>query len=364
MSKPRWEVKFEKYMSEEPVSEKIEKLEKELSGVTEGNFKTKEEFDKADGERRKNKAETEKALKGYKNYEKNKNKILNILEYRKKLEAKLANLPPKPRDVSKELTEKKQELFLAERECNIRMQTIDDLRKELNRAKDDKDKLKIQNQMDNERELLGKAQDKQYKLMPEIQTLQNEPKHDEFADKRSVYERKIAKCNVLAANLLKGKELEDIELKVDTGRYTSKDGKLKEKIRDSRAPQIKDNLEKSNNTEKGKTDLVKTSEFEEKHPRLTKIGKFFKNIKDKVVSVFKGKNIETPEAKKEVEKIIDDEDRALYEIAEKGHTEYIKSLREAAKQKAANEYAEKYGGQYEKQDGATAKKKEDNEATR
>ena len=42
MSKPRWEVKFEKYMSEEPVSEKIEKLEKELSGVTEGNFKTKE----------------------------------------------------------------------------------------------------------------------------------------------------------------------------------------------------------------------------------------------------------------------------------------------------------------------------------
>ena len=324
MSKPRWEVKFEKYMSEEPIDWKIEKLKKELEGVTEGKFKTKEDFDKADGERRKNKGETEKVLKGYEDYEKNKNKILNILEYRKKLEAKLASLPPKPRDVSKELTEKKEELFLAERECNIRMQTIDDLRKELNKAKDDKDKLKIQQKMDNERKLLGEAQDKQYKLMPEIQILQNEPKEDKFADKRSIYERKIAKCNVLAANLLKGKELEDIELKVDTGRYTSKDGKLKEKIRDSRAPEIK----------------------------------------DKVVSVFKGKDIEIHEVEKEVEKIIDDEDKALYEIAEKGHTEYIKSLREAAKQKAANEYAEKYGGQYEKQDGATAKKKESDEPER
>ena len=126
--KPRWEVKYDKYLSEEPISEKIANIEKTTKNniskikrstttavkklqteienlknekVT-GNFKTREEYEQAvashealisskeneitelknksqaEIEDIKNNSDTNKELQGYKNYEKNKDKIKNI----------------------------------------------------------------------------------------------------------------------------------------------------------------------------------------------------------------------------------------------------------------------------------------------
>jgi len=383
MSKPRWEVKFERYMSEEPVSEKIESLSKAIedmkNGKIKGEFKTKEEYEEAkskhDGDIRK----LENELEGYQNYERNKGKIENIYEYRKSLEEKLAKLP---KDKSKQIEQgykylenARKELTTARAECDKLTIEINGLNYKLKGAKAE-DKASIKEEIAKKRETLGNAQDKQSELMEKISDAQElldkikaeDKEFDKYTNKRLEYERKIAKCNILAANLLKGKDINDIELNVESkdSRFTAKgeDAEKAKNIRESAKGLGIDSttLGTDGVKKEDETALSKLSEFAKKHPRLAKIGNFFKNVKDKVVNSFKGKEAKSVEPKKVAEeKIFEDEDKALYEIAKNGHDAYIRTLREAAKQKAANEYAEKYGGQYEKQDGATAKKKESDE---
>jgi len=387
MSKPRWEIKYEKYLSEEPVSEKIKSLKNEITGGTEGNYKTKAEFDKADSERRKNKLELQKKLEGYENFEKNKDKIKNILEYRKKLEEKLSELPKDKSKLIEQgrtyLKDKKEELTISGITCNNLMEEIAELNSKLKTAKDE-DKPKITEELHKKREDLGKTQDKQNELMEKIpaaqkllEKLENEQKlfSESVIDKKAMYERKIAKCNILAANLLKGKEIENIELSVDAkGKiYTAKgeEAKKAKKIRensksmevDPKTLEVKNKgknskeAEGKNKEEDNEKGLTAIKDFAERHPRLVKIGNFFKNLKDKVVGFFKGSD--KPELVN-IDKEPDEreENEFLKSVAINGLEATQKAKLEAIKQKAANEYAEKYGGQYEKQDGATAKKKE------
>lgn len=350
-NKPRWEKKYEKLVAEEPVAEKIEKIKEEIANIKKGevgDFKTKEDYDKAFGEARKNLHNKEKELENCENYEKNKAKIANILAYRKDLEKQLENNPAaiEMKKNSKILEEQKKranELMTKMQKSGIDKSEYNDLQEDLEITQ-----AVIRN-LDERNESLKTSSDNKEK---------------------EICERKIAKCNLIAANLLKGKNLEDIQIKIEPSSKTFTEAK---------------NNEKANTNEKAGY-LVNVSEFAEKHPRLAKIGEFFKNgfssIKNRVAKVFAGKGKEKTEqsiSDKEMEEVREiirsareakkaeikqsREDQLLSYIAEYGKEDGEKAFRDSLrveledkKKAAANSYAEKYGGRYENQDGATHKK--------
>lgn len=350
-NKPRWEKKYEELVAEEPVAEKIEKIKEEIANIKKGevgDFKTKEDYDKAFGEARKELPNKEKELANYENYEKNKTKIANILAYRKDLEKQLENNPAaiEMKKNSKILEEQKKranELMTKMQKSGIDKSEYNDLQEDLEITQ-----AVIRN-LDERNESLKTSSDNKEK---------------------EICERKIAKCNLIAANLLKGKNLEDIQIKIEPSSKTFTEAK---------------NNEKANTNEKAGY-LVNVSEFAEKHPRLAKIGEFFKNgfssIKNRVAKVFAGKGKEKTEqsiSDKEMEEVREiirsareakkaeikqsREDQLLSYIAEYGKEDGEKAFRDSLrveledkKKAAANSYAEKYGGRYENQDGATHKK--------
>lgn len=350
-NKPRWEKKYEKLVAEEPVAEKIEKIKEEIANIKKGevgDFKTKEDYDKAFGEARKNLHNKEKELENCENYEKNKAKIANILAYRKDLEKQLENNPAaiEMKKNSKILEEQKKranELMTKMQKSGIDKSEYNDLQEDLEITQ-----AVIRN-LDERNESLKTSSDNKEK---------------------EICERKIAKCNLIAANLLKGKNLEDIQIKIEPSSKTFTEAK---------------NNEKANTNEKAGY-LVNVSEFAEKHPRLARIAGFFKNgfssIKNRIAKVFAGKGKEKTEqsiSDKEMEEVREiiraareakkaeikqsREDQLLSYIAEYGKEDGEKAFRDSLrveledkKKAAANSYAEKYGGRYENQDGATHKK--------
>ena len=46
-NKPRWEVKYEKLLAEEPITNKIKELQDEINADVTGDFKNQEEYRKA-----------------------------------------------------------------------------------------------------------------------------------------------------------------------------------------------------------------------------------------------------------------------------------------------------------------------------
>ena len=352
-NKPRWEAKYEKMLNQEPVSEKIAKLKEEIENTKRnevGTFKTKEEYQEALREAKFKLPEQEAQLQDYENYEKNKTKIANILAYRKELEKQLENNPvakemEKNSKILEEQKKRANELMAKMQKSGIDKSEYNDLQEDLEITQ-----AVIRN-LDERNESLKTSSDNKEK---------------------EICERKIAKCNLIAANLLKGKNLEDIQIKIEPSSKTFTEAK---------------NNEKANTNEKAGY-LVNVSEFAEKHPRLAKIGEFFKNgfssIKNRVAKVFAGKGKEKTEqsiSDKEIEEVREiirsareakkaeikqsRENQLLSYIAEYGKEDGEKAFRnslrlelEDKKKAAANEYAENYGGRYEKQDGATHKKDE------
>ncbi len=350
-NKPRWEAKYEKMLNQEPVSEKIAKLKEEIENTKRnevGTFKTKEEYQDALREAKLKLPEQEAQLQDYENYEKNKTKIANILAYRKDLEKQLENNPAaiEMKKNSKILEEQKKranELMTKMQKSGIDKSEYNDLQEDLEITQ-----AVIRN-LDERNESLKTSSDNKEK---------------------EICERKIAKCNLIAANLLKGKNLEDIQIKIEPSSKTFTEAK---------------NNEKANTNEKAGY-LVNVSEFAEKHPRLARIAGFFKNgfssIKNRIAKVFAGKGKEKTEqsiSDKEMEEVREiirsareakkaeikqsREDQLLSYIAEYGKEDGEKAFRDSLrveledkKKAAANSYAEKYGGRYENQDGATHKK--------
>ena len=439
-NKPRWEKRYEELVAKEPVAEKIVKLKEEIANIKKGevgDFKTKEDYDKAFGEARQDLPNKEKELVNYKNYEKNKAKIANILAYRKELEEELKKLP---------VIDRKMEMEKNNRLLEVQEARIDELIAKMNRPGIDK------NEYSELQEDLGITQAVIRNLKE-----QNKILEDDSADKkREMCERRIAKCNLIAANLLKGKNLEDIQIKIEPSSKTFTEAKTEEakqvetpeeptKNEESQEPVKEEKLEEINEAvnealeedfERTNTDAgypVNVSEFAERHPRLAKIAGFFKNgfssIKDKIAKLFARKNEEqvetensTPENTSNVEPEVENkteqkveekveekteqepklsdqemeevreiikssretreakepqesrearkaeiktlrEDQLLSDIAKYGKEDGEKAFRnrlrvelEYRKKVAANEYAEKYGGRYESQDGATHKK--------
>lgn len=413
-NKPRWEAKYEKMLNQEPVSEKIAKLKEEIENTKRnevGTFKTKEEYQDALRDAKFKLPEQEAQLQDYENYEKNKEKIKNIYEYRKILENKLAKLP---KSKKREIEDKNKELSENNTKTQEISNKVDELLAKINSGKLTSveraaTEVELQNTLQTEKLLKEKSSD----LDNEIKKLNIEEKNanlDEVVEKREKYERKIAKCNLIAANLLKGKDLEDIQIKIEPSNKVFKQQKnTKEQAQEpekqenatekqEKAPkegELSDPEIIDDEQENAKTNYpAKLEDFATRHPRLAKIAEFFKNgynnIKDRITKIFakKDENIVAQdantkadkepeqEADKQQEPEIDEkymeevkqaikevrenknEDELLKHIANDGHEKTFRDHLKVNKLIAANEYAEKYGGRYEKQDGATHKKDE------
>lgn len=390
MAESRWEKKVEQYKKNEAKYIEMKDDIKNLKeGKVTGNFKTKEEYENALNNRKSEISKMEKDYQGYENFKNNEDKLNNILEYRKSLEQKLEKLP---KDTSSEVAKKQEEKNELETKIAKYQKSIGDMKKTLRGDIDDETKKVTEFAIKTRTEALGELQENLVKKNFDIANLQEEGKdfNEKATSKKELYERRIAKCNLLAANLLKGKAIEDIELRVheEGKKYTSKDGKLEEKIDIARQENEKENVQKGNKENVQENDeamaekadieeelknnsteaLTKASKFAQKHPRLAKIGNFFKNIKNKIADVLRDDEAETSKEKsdkneeklnkEDIEKSFKDEDELLKKIAVQGKEKTFKEMVKVNRTKAANEYAKNYGGAYERQDGATEKKTE------
>lgn len=279
-NKPRWEAKYEKMLNQEPVSEKIAKLKEEIENTKRnevGTFKTKEEYQEALREAKFKLPEQEAQLQAYENYEKNKTKIANILAYRKELEKQLENNP-----VVKEIEKNSKILEEQKKRANelmAKMQKSGIDENEHNELQEDLDITQAVIRNLNERDKI----------------LQADPANKE----KEMCERRIAKCNLIAANLLKGKNLEDIQIKIEPSNKVFKQQKTTKKQeqeteKQEKAPkegELSDPEIIDDEQENAKTNYpAKLEDFATRHPRLARIAGFFKNgfssIKNRVAKLF------------------------------------------------------------------------------
>jgi len=279
-NKPRWEAKYEKMLNQEPVSEKIAKLKEEIENTKRnevGTFKTKEEYQDALREAKLKLPEQEAQLQDYENYEKNKKKIANILAYRKELEKQLENNPvvkeiEKNSKILEEQKKRANELMAKMQKSGIDKSEYNDLQEDLEITQ-----AVIRNL--NERDKI----------------LQADPANKE----KEMCERKIAKCNLIAANLLKGKNLEDIQIKIEPSNKVFKQQKTTKKQeqeteKQEKAPkegELSDPEIIDDEQENAKTNYpAKLEDFATRHPRLARIAGFFKNgfssIKNRIARLF------------------------------------------------------------------------------
>ncbi len=279
-NKPRWEAKYEKMLNQEPVSEKIAKLKEEIENTKRnevGTFKTKEEYQDALREAKLKLPEQEAQLQDYENYEKNKTKIANILAYRKELEKQLENNPvvkeiEKNSKILEEQKKRANELMAKMQKSGIDKSEYNDLQEDLEITQ-----AVIRNL--NERD----------------EILQADPANKE----KEMCERRIAKCNLIAANLLKGKNLEDIQIKIEPSNKVFKQQKTTKKQeqeteKQEKAPkegELSDPEIIDDEQENAKTNYpAKLEDFATRHPRLARIAGFFKNgfssIKNRIARLF------------------------------------------------------------------------------
>ena len=187
---------------------------------------------------------------------------------------------------------------------------------------------------------------------------------------------KISKCNMVAHNLLNGLNWNMIDMKLDNWqdrKFTSKDGKLKDEIETSKGSK-KEDREETQKMGKEDEEVFYFDDLEEdapsknppaltfaqKHPRLAKIGDFFKGLKDRIFKNGKDdtQNTETKGAfnKEQEDKELDFKEY-IKQIAEKG-MDGLAAEEKAARQQAAKEKlakmragnreaeAEKFGQEY------------------
>lgn len=263
----------------------------------------------------------------YKEYEKllraksNLGKVENVLGYKGKLEKDLEDLNRELmfRKNSASASKKLEELDTGLNIINIQISKVE---KEL---KNPEIKEERKEELLAEREKLYKNRDanaSEFAKQKEVLAggLGRESKLKNLSEKElennmTLLKTRISKCNMVAKNLLNGVSWDSINLKLDNW------DKKFTKEKDKGEGQKPDKNEKTENDNPEKEEeQLKKEEFEEKHPRLTKIKKWFKKIfgkEEKMLPEPKPKEVEEPEDKK-----IEDEDKSfreyIREIAEKG----------------------------------------------
>ena len=346
--KPRWEIKYEKYKAEEPkyrtMRATIAKLEASMATLeggevkVKGDFKTKEAYQEA-LEAKKSEIQKEiktkkeevdlmrKELEKYENYKKNKDKIKNILEYRNALQARLEKLP---KDLSKEIENKQKDTLAIAEGIKQYSNEIEELRKQAKNDMPEDQKRILLFTLKTKIEARESLRNKKYELNYQIRNLEGQQKsyNSDVEDKKIIYERRISKCNIIAANLLKGKNIGEFELKVEPAskKFTSPDGKIAQQINATKnalqnktqatsQPTQYSNLNQQKMSPNGLTKVGELDEFKEKHPTMAKIRDFFKRIK-RNISMLKLKRVN--KTQQEENRIEDEENNLLYEVTEKG----------------------------------------------
>lgn len=260
-----------------------------------------------------------------------KNKITEELDKKLvELEEELAKIEEEKSKIQEELKtatgENKAVLTLKLRETNTKIGE--------NNSKYQKalqDKLNIQNTKDVEIEKYGQM------TMEELDEKQNDLRN------------KSARCDLVIVNLLKGRNLDDISVQLDnyqnrtfksdeklSNRKVRKEEKAKEtspEISDEELTEIEKGLEretkKIENKARKETALTTESEFAKKHPRLAKIGNWFKNIFSKKEK--SGQTVENaPKNEPKVEKNVN-KDKAIEDIVNSNENDFKKYLKDITK---------------------------------
>ena len=382
MEKKRsWEREYDKYINGE-----MDKIYNDLNSKLANKSITKEEY---------------KQMQKIEKVKGNISKVTNILE----LKTKLVNKLDKLRD------EKKKIEMLETNEANV-VKSKDDINKiDEELAKLDEQKTELKNKLKNQ-EL---SADEKTKLESELAQVDNKinDNNKKFANiqeslkgkenisnkekleahkvniEKDMFEisSKISKVNMVGNNLMKGVSWDTIDLKLENWKdrkFTSKEkvtDKVKskekvEKINDTGNVDLSDKIQATTQEilkdeekkEENKTDkkdekendeeksLQEVSEFEKKHPRLAKIGRWFKDKFNKI----RGKKNKEEKAEKEESKIdekveqekADQEEEQgidknelfrqyLKDVAEKGMKQTAREKLDAAKEKSYAERAAK-----------------------
>ncbi len=330
----KWEEKYEKLKNGE-FDSRIDELKLKIDDKT----ATREEF------------------KEYQKLEKSKgniDKVKNVLEYREKAQLFLDDLKKEltiREDIKKadqESLKIEVELIQTEKELEsvytqLKDKTLDDeKRAELEAKKslligkiDENNKKYVENQellkggLNRNEELKGYSDEQLQKLKLETSS-------------------RISKCNMVANSLVNGLSWDSIDLKLDNWkRYTNKDKKLSNKDKTDDKSKPDETKGQSNGEETGKANeeelrkkAEKRAQFEAKHPRLAKIGKWFNKLfgKDKFLPEPTKTKLQTEAEQSENKEILD---------VDKSFKEYIKQVAEkgmdgiAAEEKAARQVAAK-----------------------
>ena len=302
--KQKWEIEFEKYNEQEEIL-KIN----ELSTKFEEKNITKEEY-----------KELKKSYAKYKNIK----KVANIIELKKQLETERKKLDKEIKELKQqEEDENKNKKVIEdnvegklEEELNGIQQELADVLKKL---KSNDLSVEDRKELEGKKTELMKKRDDNNKKFAECQKILSSNKDNkitknkkdikELEEKRENIGIKIGKCCFVGRLLMVGKNWDDIQIKItENQKYTSKDSKLNDKVKEeskktdkeidttlketdeqisndvkSIKEDEKDEKEEKENTEKENTEneetsLVKTTEFQEKHPRLAKIFAAIKKI--------------------------------------------------------------------------------------
>ena len=195
------------------------------------------------------------------------------------------------------------------------------------------DKLNIQNTKDVEIEKYGQM------TMEELDEKQNDLRN------------KSARCDLVIVNLLKGRNLDDISIQLDNyqnrtfkcneklsnRRKARKEDKTKDaepEISDEELTEIEKGLEretkKIENKARKETALTTESEFAKKHPRLAKIGNWFKNIFSKKEKSGQAVMENAIEKEPKVEKNVN-KDKAIEDIVNSNENDFKKYLKDITK---------------------------------
>lgn len=419
--KARWEVKFEEFKKLEPFEEKIEKLSKELeelkNGKISGDFKTKEEYEKAKVEKEKEIADKEKELDEFKKINQNCDKIENILGFKRELTDKTIELLEKKKEIEQEEVEFQKcdkEIDKLDKEMQTIKSELDEVENKLkNKDLKPEDRKTLEEEKQGKLEKYLKNQSEYKSLYDKKQEFESKHKNINISDKDKIEqeilrnERLMAKCDLIGANLVKGKNFDEINVSLQKFSFTpnpefakkiqvmrelyNKEKTVKTEVREPNAEDnqktVKEGKENKENVtgledgvlpeelsdDKDETKLLaKVNKFLQKHPRIAKMIEGIKNVfKKQVVETVKDDLEETKdkkenekEDKKEetsdfdyiIKKIEKDEDEVLKKVAEKGAAGFRESIKTEIKEKyqankivAAENEAAKHKGNYVQQ---------------
>ena len=249
--KPRWEVKYEGFVEKES-SIKIDRAAKREDAKL-----LRDQINKLEGQTanpdgsidfvKLTKMKTQLAgietslstdLKDFENYEKNKTQLKNIYEYKKELVGRVKEIEDKyirqnseTQERRSKLEDKKNEIEKAKANIEKQEEQIDSMLKMINSMPDGEERTTNTSKLQKVTAANMKAKQKLEKMQQEYTIEDNQfmtdvsknrqaaHKDEELLDK---YKRRITKCNIIGANLMKGKDLKDIDLDEKQEKTTSK----------------------------------------------------------------------------------------------------------------------------------------------